>query len=1168
MKDGAGPPGAKTETLEHQPEIPSEAVPDTMRRDQQPAGAESVAASGTPPAAVPLTRPVDHLAADRARGGAPDDDPDFPEVDRHNYVVGAEFARGGLGRILEARDRRLDRTVAIKELLSTDARAQARFIREAKITARLEHPNIVPIHEAGHWPGGPRFYAMKLVRGETLASRFEDAVTEEDRQALLPHLINVAEAVAYAHSQGILHRDLKPSNVMVGLFGETVVIDWGLAKDLNDDESYLPSSDDHMSPGPFATSDGIVVGTPPYMPPEQAMAQPLDERADVYALGAMLYHVLSGRRPYHNTRPREILSKVVEGPPLPLEDLTVDVAPDLLAIVNKAMARNPDDRYRTAEEMAEELRRFKAGRLVRAHDYSPLQLLTRFVRRNWAIVTTCAVALAVMVGFGTLSVMKIREQRDVAEIEKQQAEERLQKFILEKARVMLVSDPTETIAWLKHLPAGEPQAATAAAEAADLGVARWVLEEHTAAVNRVVVSPDGRLGASVADDSVAVLWDLETGAVVRRLTDHTEKITQVVFGPRGRWLATGSHDDTVRLWPIEGAGPARVFSGHQQHIKALTFDATGELVAAACEDGLVLVWSLDGTEQFRFDMKTKGRFPRVAFVPPTDASGRWLAVSGYESRVRLLSLDGRGERALAAETEQVGGQNTAGLAVSSDGRWLAAGTINGPMRLWDLQTGDMRTLDGEPDRWSRVAFSPEGDRLVAGGLASFVRVWSTSETKPVVRLHGHRERITDLRFFADGRHLLSASWDGTVRIWTQFEPEATADETLRGHADWVTSVAVTPNGSRILSGSADGTVRVWEVSLPNQHRLVGHSVGVHGLAFVGPDGQKLVSGGHDNTVRVWDLKTRRSTALEGHTDHIFRVQVSPDGRWAASSSDDQLVYLWDLDSLTGRPLSGHRADVEELTFSPDGRWLVSAGEDDVAYVWSIPDGKGQRLEGHTGDVTDVAFHPSKPWVATSSRDGTVRIWDVDGRVLQLFDAFDKQVWSVDFDPAGDTVAAASSDGTLRLISSANGQEIHRYDGLGEARRARYSPDGTFIAVTTSGKNLYLCRVAFDLCDRLYGPRATVQDLAFSRNSSALVVGGSDNTVRVYDVETQESRVYRGHKAPIFDVDVSPNGRWIASASADADVRLWELRMPPKPDQLENWLKERTRKTVELMRTAE
>ena len=1153
MSSGPKRLGPRTETIEHQAEIPSEAVPDTMRR-------------GEPlhPRDIPETRSV---AGHRGQGVDIDIDVDpsgpgdFPVVERSNYAVGDEFARGGLGRILQAQDLRLDRTVALKELLSKDVRAQARFIREAKITARLEHPNIVPIHEAGHWPHGPRFYAMKLVRGTTLSSRLEDAVTDEERLRLVPHLIDVADAVAYAHSQGILHRDLKPSNVMVGPFGETVLIDWGLAKDLRDSEADLPPSDDQMSPSAFETSDGIVVGTPPYMPPEQAMAQPLDERADVYALGAMLYHVLCGRRPYHDTHPREILAKVVKGPPVPLEELTYDLPPDLLAIVSKAMARNPDDRYPSAEEMAEELRRFTAGRLVRAHHYSSLQLLARFVRRNLGIVLTAFVAVVGLLSLGSWSYVQISEERDAANRNMRQAQDELNKFTLEKARVLLASDPTETLAWLKRLPARTPQAATAAAEADEQGVARLVLEGHSDRVNQVAITPDGRWGASVGNDRTVRVWNLSTG-YVRVLKGHSEKVTRVAFGPKGRWLATGSHDRTVRLWSFDSKSGLKdetptVLKGHSAPVMALAFDRLPSRIAAAGEDGVVIVWPLDGEEPQTFQHQTSGRSPGLAFVP-TPGSKRpetRIAVSGFGPEVRLWSLTGADDRVLRGPSHR-----TAGLAVSSDGRWVAAGELDGPVRMWSLADGRARVLRGAIDRWSTVVFSPQNDRLAAGGLDHVVRVWPTAGG-PVLRLEGHEERISDLTFSPSGDALWSASWDGTIHAWTGFDKgPGAADRVLMGHSNAVTSLAISDDGHRLVSAGWDRSLRLWTVPPKRQRLLRGHSVGVHGLDFGSSD--MLVSGGHDKQVRVWNLKSGAVTVLGGHEDHIFRAIASPDGRWVASSSDDRSVRLWNVETGDHKALRGHEADVEELAFSADGRWLVSAGEDAMAWLWSVPAGKGRRLAGHANDVTDVAFHPDNERLATSSRDGSVRVWRVDGRVDHILRGSGPEMWSVAFSPDGETVAAASADGRLRLWSVESGALSKVYSELGDARRVRFSPDGAFIGVATSGRGLFLCRRAFAFCDPLVGHHAMVHDLTFSPDSRALVTGAGDSTVRVYDVETNESRVYRGHAAPIFDIDVSPDGRWVASASADADVRLWPLILPPKPDELASWIAERTRKVVE------
>ena len=1187
MKEGSGRPGDRTETLEAEAEIPSQAVPDTMPRGARapspgpaastqgaltdagpnPSSDGLIEADGIDPSDVPATRPAG--AATQASGAASLDPGDFPVVGRKNYAVGEEFARGGLGRILRARDLRLERTVALKELISSDARAQARFIREAKITARLEHPNIVPIHEAGHWPDGPRFYAMKLVLGTTLASRLEDADTDEARLRLLPHLIDVADAVAYAHSQGILHRDLKPSNVMVGRFGETVLIDWGLAKDLKDRETDLPSSGDHMSPGVFETSDGIVVGTPPYMPPEQAMAKSLDERADVYALGAMLYHVLSGRRPYYEAHPKDILSRVVQGPPVPLEDITSDLAPDLLAIVSKAMARSPSARYRSAEEMAEELRRFTAGRLVRAHVYSSWQLVQRFVRRNLGIVATALVAMCGLMALGWWSYVNIGKERDIAQRNARLAQGELEKFRLEKARVMLASDPTEALAWLKRLPPLTPQAATTAAEADDLGVARLVMSGHSDVINAVAVSADGRWGASVSTDRTVRLWDLARGRT-RKLQGHTEKVTQVAFSPDGDWLATGSHDRTVRLWSISRAfdndtRAMQVLTGATGPIKALAFEPAGATIAAADEDGQVFVWSFDGRRRHHFTHEGRGRTPSIAYVSgPQSGAAEWLAVAGYGPEVGLWSLRGGVNRWLSGPTRK-----TAGLAVSPDGRSIAAGAAGGPVRIWSLDTGRVRMLPGRTDRWTTLVFSSDGRRLAAAGIDRHVRVWSLPSGR-LRHLQGHDERITKLVFSPSGESLLSASWDSTVRVWTGLDTPMRSGSigqtinvarVLLGHSNAVSDIALSEDGTHLLSGSWDQTVRLWRVRPQRQRVLRGHTIGVHGLAF-DSTGRRLYSGGHDKEVRAWDFDTREATVLGTHEDHIYRVQVSPDGLWVASSSDDRSVRLWNVETGAHLALRGHVADVEEIAFSADGRWLVSAGEDAMAWLWSIPSGSGRRLAGHGNDITDVTFHPDSRRLATSSRDGTVRVWHVDGRLVRELRADGEEVWSVAFSPDGNDLAAASADGKVRVYGVDDGVERKAYRIIGEARQVRFSPDGAFVAVATSGRELFLCRRAFDFCDELQGHGAMVHDIAFSPDGTALVTGAGDSTVRVYDVETMESRVYRGHAAPVFDVDVSPDGRWIASGSADADIRVWSLRLPPKPDRLRAWLADRTRRVVE------
>jgi tetratricopeptide (TPR) repeat protein len=310
----------------------------------------------------------------------------WPESDR--YALVREIARGGGGRIAVAMDRKLGRRIALKQPL--DRGGGQRLEREAMVMARLEHPAIVPIHDAGRGADGTPFYAMKLLGGPNLSQRIREATTFEQRLGLLRVVGAVADAMAYAHAQGVIHRDLKPANVVVGEFGEVAVIDWGLAKAIGDVE---------VTPGASSISaeltvDGAVMGTPAYMPPEQATGGVVDARADVYALGAMLYQVLAGETPYGKLAGRDQLARLAEGPPPAVDAREPRVPADLAAIVGKAMARDAEDRYPTARELADDLHRYETGKLVAAHRYSPIARARRWVRRHAVAVAVAAAAIA------------------------------------------------------------------------------------------------------------------------------------------------------------------------------------------------------------------------------------------------------------------------------------------------------------------------------------------------------------------------------------------------------------------------------------------------------------------------------------------------------------------------------------------------------------------------------------------------------------------------------------------------------------------------------------------------------------------------------------------------------------------------------------------------------
>ena len=356
------------------------------------------------------------------KSGLLTDYPSFVSIEKAHYYFDDTIGQGGMGRVIKARDRRLGRRVAIKELLPAGRDAARRFEREARITARLQHPAIVHVYEAGVWTGGEPFYAMNYIDGEPMSDVIKQRSELNDRLALLPNVIAVAEALAYAHNENVIHRDLKPSNILIGAFGETVVIDWGLAKDLGapiDPQESLAMR--RVDRNPDDTNDGSILGTIAYMPPEQARGEPVDRRADVYALGALLYHVIARHAPYGSldnspgespdARAARMLEQVKAGPCPPVEQLQPATPVDLVTIVRKAMARDPGERYRDAAEVVAELRAFQAGQLIAARNYTRWELFKRWLGKHRVVVGIATAAVVVLGIVGAVSIQRILHEK-------------------------------------------------------------------------------------------------------------------------------------------------------------------------------------------------------------------------------------------------------------------------------------------------------------------------------------------------------------------------------------------------------------------------------------------------------------------------------------------------------------------------------------------------------------------------------------------------------------------------------------------------------------------------------------------------------------------------------------------------------------------------------------
>ena len=972
-----------------------------------------------------------------ARASAPAASP--PEL-LGQYRILRVLGEGGMGIVYEAEQAMPRRIVALKAIrpgLASRA-ALARFEHEAHVLGRLLHPGIAQIYEAGTaMPerGIQAFIAMELVDGPSLVDHAERTGASVARKLEL--LIRVCDAVEHAHQRGVIHRDLKPSNILVDGSGQPKILDFGVAR-LADAEGLS---------GHRTTAPGLLVGTLAYMSPEQVSADPdgVDARTDVYALGVLLFELLTGRLPHPSAgRSMPDLALAIRSEPAPLlVSLDRSFRGDLTAIAAKALEPSREDRYASAAELAADLRAYLAGKPVAARRNAALYVLSRGIRRHrWILVIAAAFCVAV----SSLAV--------VAEVHRRRADENasalasaLSRSNVERARLLARTGDfpaAEELLWDEHLAAPSPRTRWALWDLYSRHPCLRTFVGPANAILSMATTADGRWIATGSHEREVGLWDADSGRCALLPPEHSGLVLGVAFDPARARLYSADTNGKLLAWDL--AARTRVWSLDVEGggINAVACDRSGSTLALACEDGRLRLVDLAEPRVRSVPTEHPGGARCVAFSP------RGLLSAGAD-RIVTITDPATGESLMSFHA---GTATIVALAVDGSGSLVATGASDGTIRLWDLDrqaapdalpfddgpvralafrrdgaqllaTGSRRIqvfgvatrrLIGTVEQAAQAAlFDVDGGSILAGGSSSPLRSWEAST--------GGHAKVADVEvtgphlsaFARDGHGLATTRQDGKVEIWRL--PEGDLRGQLAIGSTPIRVLILDQDASRLLAIEEAGIVHFHDVR--TERPIFERDLGANAVngARISPDGKRIACARRDGSNEVLDAASGATVArLDAGLGEAQRLNFSPDSRTIVSTHPEGTIGLWALDGA--RLVERLRAPwpVFSVNFLRGTNRFAIGGWNGMIQVWDASTrAPVVTLPGHAQVVTSLSSSPDGSLLASGSFDGTVRLWDAaTGEGLLTFEPGAGITHNVSFAPDGGSLSSAHADGSFRI----------------------------------------------------------------------------------------------------------------------------------------------------------